>query len=370
MKPPPGARGYYEGKDKEGHLWHIPRNVDPAIDGTRLAAHHPKRFDVKDAPDSVPLAEFDKRLEATVPGDVLARIDHTIKAGLVLAERGLADSPPVDERAWRRGIILSWCHARDLIVVHDALGHPRAAIGHDMDELALAKRLKERIAPASDQWYRDYVETLDDGAWVNVGFFNPHISASMFKWGDARGGIQNAMDAHRLAAHHQGTPERPLDWVERAVNFVVHHIPREHWGIRHEPRGDWSDLEPRLAEDPAIKDAEIGKVIARDAAKLFELLEFEGKVVPWQLLKVPKDVLTPSVIEHAHLVVLAADQLGAAAAADAPSADEDEARNPYRVQRARELLARVPAEIGAARDRGRVELVAAYSQWMGSHDRP
>jgi hypothetical protein len=367
MTSPPGRRGYYEGTDKEGGLWRIPRNVDPAIDKTSLAEHHPNRFDMKHAPDSVSLDDFDESLEITVPGDVLARIDHTIEAGLLLAKRGLADSPPVDERAWRRGIVLSWCHARDLVVVHDAIGHPRAAIGHDMDELALAKRLKERIAPDSDHWYRDYVETLDEGAWVNVGFFNPHISASMFKWGDIRGGVQNAMDAHRLAAHHQGTPERPLDWVERAVNFVVHHIPREHWGIRHEPRGNWSDLELRLAEDPAIKDAEIGKVIARDAAKLFELLELEGKVVPWHLLKVPKEALTPSMIEHAHLLVLAADRLVAAGEADVFDSDEDEARNPHRVQRARELLARVPAEIDAARSQGRDKLLRAYSQWLEGH---
>jgi hypothetical protein len=310
------------------------------------------------------LEDFDHLLEATVPDDVLARINHTIKASLILAERGLADSPPIDERAWRRGIILSWCHARDLIVIHDSLGHPRAAIGHDMDESVLAKRLKERIAPDSDKWYRDYVETLDEGAWVNVGFFNPHLAASMFKWGDARSGVQNAMDAHRLAAHHQGTPERPLDWVERAVNFVVHHIPREHWGIRHEPRGEWSDLELRLAEDPAIKDSEIGKVIARDVAMLFELLELEGRVVPWQLLQVPKDTVVPSVIEHAFLVVLAADRLLTSATTDELGSDEDEARNPHRVQRARDMLNNVPAEIFEARSKGHDELLKAYSQWM------
>jgi hypothetical protein len=315
---------------------------------------------VKEDADSVPLAEFDIRLENSVPADVLARIEHTVEAGHYLAKKGLADSPPVDVKAWRRGIILSWCHARDLIVVHDALGHPRAAIGHDMDELALAKRLKERVAANSDQWYKDYIGTLDEGAWVNVGFFNPHISASMFKWGDARGGVQNAMDAHRLSSHHQGTPERPLDWVERAVNFVVHHIPREHWGIRHEPRGGWQDLEARLSDDPAIKDAEIGKTIARDAAKMFELLELEGKVVPWQLLKLPNISLTPSVIEHAHLVVMAANQLSFEISDD----DEDEARNPQRVLRAKALLAQVPAEIKVARELGRDELLEAYSKWM------
>jgi hypothetical protein len=174
------------------------------------------------------------------------------------------------------------------------------------------------------------------------------------------------MDAHRLAAHHQGTPEHPLDWVERAVNFVVHHIPREHWGIRHEPRGEWSDLEDRLAEDPAIKGAEIGKVIARDAARLFELLEAEGKVVPWQLLAVPHGVRTASMIEHAHLVVLAARRHSLSGEPGSED-EEDEARNPARVARAEAVLTGLRDEINQAALRGQHELAAAYSFWLSDH---
>lgn len=198
---------------------------------------------------------------------------------------------------------------------------------------------------------------------MNVGFFNPHISASLYKWGDAKGGVQNAMDAHRLAAHHQGTPERPLDWVERAVNFVVHHIPREHWGIRHESRGDWGDLETRMAEDPAIKDATIGQVIARDAAQLFQRLELEGKVIPWQLLQVPA-VPAPSVLEHARLVIRAARL---AAAATGEDDDMDEALNPHRVRRAKAVLARLPEVVDSLRNEGRAELAARLSAWVDDH---
>jgi hypothetical protein len=352
----PGKRGFYEGTDKEGRYWRIPRHVDPAVDGLALLSPgRQPRFDVADPPDSVPLREFDKRLEATVPGEVLARIDNVIASGKLLAQRGLADTPPLDEYEWRRGIILSWCHARDLELVHEALGHPRfLANRHDVDELVLGARLK-KTAGQADQWYKDYVASLDEGAWVNVGFFNPNISASLYKWGDARHGTQNAMDAHRLSAHHQGTPEALLDWVERAVNFVVHHIPREHWGIRHEPRGSYADLEDRLADDPAIKDASIGKAIARDATRLFELLEAGGFIVPWGLLKVPDDELTPSVIEHAFCV--------AQAAKGAPLDPEDEIA-PRRVSRAHTILSRLPEAIEKADGAGEERLAIAYRQFL------
>lgn len=354
----PGLRGFYEGNDG-ATMRRLPRNVDPALDGTRLASHRPKVFDTSDAPDSVPLAEFDRRMEALLPAAVIARIEHVIEAGQFLAERGLADKPPLDIREWRRGMILSWSHARDLEVIHDALGHPRSlANRHDVDEVVLATHLKRRLDKA-DQWYKDYVLSLDDGAWVNVGFFNPHISASMYKWGDAKQGQQNAMDAHRLAAHHQGSPEAPLDWIERAINFVIHHIPREHWGIRHEARGSYDDMESRLAEDPAIKNSEIGKAIARDAAALCAMLEGEGKIVPWGRLAVPKEVLTPSVIEHAFLITRPAAEVALAAL---PS--DLDALEPRRLSQARAVLLRLPEAINEAEASGRPDLVKAYREFL------
>ncbi|MCS6284404.1 MAG: hypothetical protein H8K08_03155 [Nitrospira sp.] len=355
----PGLRGFYEGSD--GTVFRrLPRNVDPKQDGTHLAQHRPRLFNTTDPDDSVPLAEFDRRIEALVPAAVIARIDNAIEAGAMLSTRGLADQPPLALHEWRRGMILSWSHARDLEVIHDAMGHPRAlANRHDVDEVVLAIHLKKRIDRA-DPWYRNYVQSLDDGAWINVGFFNPHLSASMYKWGDAKHGMQNAMDAHRLSAHHQGNPEAPLDWIERAVNFVIHHIPREHWGIRHEPRGSYHDLEPRLAEDPAIKNSEIGKAIARDAAALCALLEQEGKIVPWGKLAVPKDQLTPSVIEHAFLITRPTGNARPEMLTDGETGDEE----PARIQRAHTILARLPEAIAEAEAVGRPELVAAYRKFL------
>ncbi|MGG7605031.1 hypothetical protein [Massilia sp. BKSP1R2A-1] len=351
----PGLRGYYEGTDGKNVL-RIARNCDPAIDGTSLAAHRPRIFDTDDEPDSVPIEEFDRRIEARVPAHVLARMDSVMRSAELLAQRGLADTPPLDRYEWRRGMILSWSHARDLATVLDALGHPRPTVDrHDLDEVVLGKHLKGRLGSA-DQWYIDYVSSLDDGAWVNVGFFNPHLSASMFKWGDARHGKQNAMDAHRLSSHHLGNPEAPLEWIERAANFVVHHIPREHYGIRHEPRGEFSQLEHVLATDTAIKDSEIGKAIARDVARLCELLEQEGKIIPWNLLKVPADTLNVSLVEHAFLV---------ASTADLPPADPIDADEYQRqLERAKAVIARVPLEAEKAEAGGRGEIATVFRKLL------
>lgn len=346
-----GTRGTYQGTDGTQVLT-LPRNVDPDKDGTSLAAHRPPIFDVTAAPDSIAIDAFDHLMEAAIPVDVIQRIDRVIASGVTLAAKGLADQPPLEPREWRRGIILSWSHARDLEVVHDAMGHPRYLYGrHDVDEVVLASHLKARLASA-DPWYADYVTTLDDGAWTNIGFFNPHLSASLYKWGDAKQGVQNAMDAHRLAAHHLGSPEAPLDWIERAINFIIHHIPREHMGIRHEPRGQYSDLEEKMATDPAMKDSEIGKQIARDAAKLYAMLERDGKVVPWGLLKVPQGPPTASMIEHAFLIAkVAAPRLTASGA---------EGEEPARLARAETILADLPKAIETAERHGRDDLVSAY----------
>jgi hypothetical protein len=351
----PGVRGWYTGTDKEGRMWEIPRHADPKLDGLKLIKNPKQIFDVSDAPDSVNLNEFDRRIEALVPEAVITRIERVIDSAKILATQGLADEPPLDEREWRRGMILSWSHARDLEVVHEAMGHPRLLAGrHDLDEVVRAKHLR-KTAEKADEWYRRYVATLDEGAWINVGFFNPHFSASMYKWGDAKGGTQNAMDAHRLAAHHNGSEDAPLDWVEKAVNFVVHHIPREHWGIRHEPRGSFDETEYRLQNDPAIKDSQIGKDIAREVAEFYMMAEEQGLVVPWHLLKVPHD-LTPSVIQHAFLV--------AQAAARSTGVDDEDALSPERIARARSVLARLPEEIDRARSCGRSDLATAYEGFL------
>ena len=103
------------------------------------------------------------------------------------------------------------------------------------------------------------------------------------------------MDPHRLSPHHNGNSAQPVDFQQRAVNFLSHHMPREHMGIRHESRGSWDAVKPgdfgklehALATDPAIRESDILKSIARDAARYFRAMEEKGFAVPWQKMKVP-----------------------------------------------------------------------------------
>ena len=296
----PGPRGLYTGTGFNGEYKALPRYVDPKIDGTKLAAGMPAYFAsmVKSfAPNSLTPDQFDALVYQTVPPEVFAAADATIAQAKIEYEKGLADVPPKDEKAWRRFLIMSWVHSRDMSTVTAALGHPMDETGHHhVVELVPAKYAKDPNAlKKSDPWYLRYVATLPDDGQLNVGFFNPNTSASAYNWGFDPEGQQNAMNAHRFSNAHNGNPDLPTDWYLRASSFVAHHV-REHMLVREEPRGDWDYAETRLNIDPAVRDYGLEKAIARDVVELDKLLEAEGKITPWQLLKVPdgmKKTYTP-----------------------------------------------------------------------------
>ncbi len=98
------------------------------------------------------------------------------------------------------------------------------------------------------------------------------------------------MDPHRLSPHHNANSQEDIDFQKRAVNFLSHHMPREHMGVRHEARGDWEKLDHALTTDPAIRDSTLLKAIAQDAAKFYKAAETAGFTVPWQKLEVPEAV--------------------------------------------------------------------------------
>ncbi|CAM2069516.1 hypothetical protein SCOR_29355 [Sulfidibacter corallicola] len=300
-----GFRGFYEGTDNKGVYHRIERRVDPHYDGIGGAAEFPVRYDLASLPKGMSPEDFDRKIVLPqIPESVLERIDAVMVEAEALAEEGRADTPPLDRDGWRRGMILSWIHSRDMTTIQAAMGYPKVLTGrHDLEEFALGKHLKGRLHSA-DPWYRDYVLGLDDEALINVGFYNAHISASMFKWGDNKSGTQNGMDAHRLSDHHIGTDEYPLDLIEKGVNFVVHHMPREHYGIRHEPKAPWDLLEYRLVHDHSTADSEVLRHIARDAAAIIRMLEDAGKITPWQLLDATLEACPPPAkLENAYLLV-------------------------------------------------------------------
>ena len=240
------VHGYYEGVDNHGVFHRIPKRVDPDIDGTRLVADRPILYPLDTIPKELSIIEFDRLLEKSISPKVLSRVDEVIKKAGTLVEQKKADPVAPDHKArWRRGMVLSWIHSRDIETLMQALGHPKDLIGkHDMEEFAKAKHLKGRLASAAD-WYKNLVLSFDDEEDINVGFFNPHFSGSMFNWGLNKMGTQNAMDAHRLSDHHLGTPEHPLNLVEKAVNFVIHHLPREHFDSWNVPNRTISKLHYR-----------------------------------------------------------------------------------------------------------------------------
>ncbi|MEQ9498079.1 MAG: hypothetical protein RIT81_14505 [Deltaproteobacteria bacterium] len=249
-------------------------------------------------------AAFDDLLLTRLPLGVREEIERVMREAVQAYAIGRADAPLEDRASWRRAIVLAWYHSVDIATVCCVLGHPRNVAGiHDLREFVPAGRLRSD-ATVYDDWYVRFLAERRDDELVDIGFLNPHFCASLCRWGDVKTGRQNAMDAHRASAHHLGHPEAPLDWIEKAVNFVFHHLPREHYGIRHEALAGWEMLEARLADDPAIKDDPIGKLIARDAAVAMQALEEGGYLTPWHRLDTSADAAPPpSAVEHAVAVV-------------------------------------------------------------------
>ncbi len=226
-------RTHYRGTDDAG-VWHrIPRRVDVAKDGTRLAAAFPAVFDLKTLTPMTPRA-FEVMLEREVPDQVLERFMQVIEEAEALWREGKADRPPA-RAPWRRGMVLTWVHSRDMTVIMSAMGSPKRLTGvHDLLETAKGRRVKASLRDV-DPWYRQWAAGLGDDEDVVIGYLNPHLAASFYNRGQDRAGALNASNAHLLSDHHLGTPEKPVDLIEKAVNWVTHQLPREHYGVHHDP---------------------------------------------------------------------------------------------------------------------------------------
>lgn len=295
----PGPRGLYVGEILGGGTMALPRYVDPKVDGTKFAKDIPAYYAdmVKNhAANSIPPDEFDAMVYKTIPPEVFKMADDTIAQAKIEYAKGLAAKPPEDEKAWRRFLLLSWAHSRDMTTVTTALGHPMNETGHHhVNELIRGQYIRDGVLDehgnakpnvSANPWYLDWVKTLKPDQYYNIAFFSPNLGASSYNWGFDPEGLQDAMNAHRLSNAHNGNPELPTDWYLRASSFVAHHV-REHMLVREEARGDWSYAPTRFSIDPAIKDYGLEKMIATDVVALDQLLEAEGKITPWQLLAVP-----------------------------------------------------------------------------------
>src|SRR5262249_55627114 len=127
-------------------------------------------------------------------------------------------------------------------------------------------------------------ESVNPGAQLNIGFMNPHMGASIWKWRpDKPGQNEEAMDMHRESDHHEGEFRDPL---EGAINNVFHQR-EELFGVRKEHTVSYIDLGHKMETYESrlgLAKSEVGAEIIRDTVKLTQALEREGKIVPWSVV--------------------------------------------------------------------------------------
>lgn len=274
---------------------------------------------------------------------VLQAIDTTIAEAVRLAEKVPPEAAPIPDdnpklRAHfltmlKRFAIQAVFHSRDLTTVHVAMGHdPKKekqldeTLRHDLVEPAPLKDLVWQLErrphePWMEAWVRAEVQAqapellksvpegdaralfevvkANDGLTFNCSALNPRNLVAMFRWGDSREDCNVLIDPHRLSPHHNGSSKTDVDFQQRAINFLSHHMPREHMGVRHEQRGEWDTkgpggevvpfgkLELAFETDRAISGSTVLQAIAREGARFFRAAEEKGFTVPWQKLKVP-----------------------------------------------------------------------------------
>jgi hypothetical protein len=275
--------------------------------------------------------DFKKKLREiaeTMPGghDVVKQIEQVMADAQKEYEAGRAAQPPADKTAWFDFLLDSYMHAHDLRIWMKALGFASEGTSlHDLTEMVPVKDVEFQMKGRyTEPWFKAYVEhekdqgraqgLHDDEIMLNCSFLNPNYAAAGYMWGFAALGANDIMNLHRLSCHHSGNTHEEIYWVEKAMNFMIHHVPLEDFGVRHEEAGmfsrlveqgviDMSELDPKnLSEekmfalleksllyaqdtDPAMKTSQIGKAIIRDAFKVWRELAARGYVQPWQLTR-------------------------------------------------------------------------------------
>lgn len=268
---------------------------------------------------------------------VIERIEATLAKAEALSVKAKPEAAPLPndsprsreqfKKTLRRFMVQTVLHTMDLTKVHTAMGFSpkkfpmlNETLRHDLVEPVplkdLAWQLERRVhEPWMENWLRAEIKAQQPRLLkgnetaaelyalalahpelkFNCSALNPNYTVAMYRWGDSREDANGLMDPHRLSPHHNGNSAEAVDFQRRAVNFLSHHMPREHQGVRHESRGSWDTekpgdfgkLEHALATDPAIKESTILKAIARDAARFYRAMEDQGYAVPWQKLRVP-----------------------------------------------------------------------------------
>jgi hypothetical protein len=245
---------------------------------------------------SMTLDDFMRAIEREIPQEVKDQIDVVLKNAKEQADLGLAapfpDSDAERERLWHT-LACSWLHSRDVEVSMGAIGYPLLALGvHDVVEYVPVEDLVRGIKRSQtagqeySPWFRRWIDSLQGCDTVNVGFFNPNLAVSAWRWKPDRDMPQDAMDAHRLSSHHEGDDADRYDAVEASVNNVLH--AREGvYGVQKEPVVQWEQFElimkTRSSREELAKSV-WGASLVGDVATQLRYLEAKGYVVPWGLV--------------------------------------------------------------------------------------
>lgn len=269
-----------------------------------------------------------REIAETMPGghDVVKQIEAVMAQAQTEYQAGRAAEPPADKTAWFDFLLDSYMHAHDLRIWMKGMGFASEGTSmHDLTEMVPLKDVEWQMKGRyTEPWFAKYVENekakglaegkSPDEIMLNCSFLNPNYAAAGYMWGFAALGANDIMNLHRLSCHHSGNTHEEIYWVEKAMNFMIHHVPLEDFGVRHEEAGMFtrlveegviqkSELRPEnLSEekmfgllekalnyakdhDPAMKTSEIGKSIIGDAFKVWKELAQRGYVQPWQLAR-------------------------------------------------------------------------------------
>lgn len=285
-------RGTYEGFGANQRPYVLPRRIDEEPMAGRACPY--AELLRSRAPRSLTETELLEACVSTIPAAENERLLATLTVAEKMAADGFAAPFPAgtEERArLRLGLIASWLHSRDVEELMTAVGYPIAATGvHDLVEHVFAIDIRRFIALRGDgrysSWLVKWIDTLAPDAQVNVGCLNPALLVSMWNWTPGAT-LQDAMDVHRVASHHEGDGRERFDPVEATINNLLHQ--REGiFGIRKEPIRAWSDLRQTLAmptgAECLVKNS-VGRDLAIDALMAAERLERGGCLTPWCLVR-------------------------------------------------------------------------------------
>lgn len=286
--------GLLTGLGRNGRGYVLPRRNGGAYRQQPPSGYTPHFDDLaRRPPGSLTDEQFMATAEATIPAAEWGLLDAALNLAEAEAKVGLAapfPDCPRDRADLRHALACSWLHSRDLDVVMAAVGYPLPATGvHDLTECVPAEDVIVAISRALDrgarysEWFLRWVQRLDRRGAVNVDFLNPNLTVGTWRWRADADMPQDAMDAHRVSAHHDGDGNARYDPVEATVNNLLH--ARESvYGVQKSPVLGWAELAERTATQvgaEAVAKSGWGGPFIRDAIPVVRFLEDTGYVMPW-----------------------------------------------------------------------------------------